>query len=1197
MTGATLPALRETVRYELWYQARRPITWLFFLALTALLAQLTTEAQIADAKSGGTPVNTPFVLAGLTLFGSFMALLPIAALAGEAAGRDVQTRMTPLAYTAPVGKAAYLGGRYLAALALAVLVSIAVPLGILIAVVASGVAPELLGPLRATHYAGAWAFVGLPNVIVAASGAFAAATLSRRSIAGFASSALLFMASMLCFALLALKLGQWTLASLLDPLGLTTILELSQAWTPDAKRTDAPWLAASYLRNRALWLGLSALVLAFTHHRFRLAHHVAGAARRDPARPAGAAPAPVEAPTAAPRRDRPFGPRTRARQLGAVVREAYRVVVLGPGGLVMLALCALVVAAGPELMEHLGVPLVPVTARLATVLGDRGMWPALLAMLLIAYYAGELVWRDRDVGLGEIAGAAPVPDWTYLLGRVGGLALAMATLQALVMAAAMLVQLRMGFRALEPWLHVRLFLGLQLADSLLFAALAVVVHVVVAHKYVGHLAMLLVYAFTLFAERLGVEHRLLVFAADPGWSYSDMRGFGGSVGPWVTLQLYWAAWTALLLVAGALLWVRGREDHPAARLRLARRRLTRGAVGAAVGAAGLVIALGGFTFYNTNVRHEYRTARERVERHVEYERRYRRHATAAQPLLDGVRLHAELHPERGVAEIRGSYRLVNRERVPVDSIHVSTHWDVVTGAMRLDRAASLALSDDEHGYRIYALAAPLRPGDTLRVDFTMRVGRRGFANDGASQPVSARVSYLRSTLFPAIGYQPGRELSDVGERRDHGLPPRARLASLDDTTARHAVARAGAEQITFEGVVGTHAAQRAVAPGALRRTWAEHGRRYFAYATEQPILNDWALFSSEYAVRSARWRDVTLEVLHHPGHAWHVDRMLASMRASLEHLSATLGPYPYAQVRLVEHPGAGTLHAYPINVSFEEGFALFDASRDERGVDFASAIVAHELAHQWWGGQLTPAPVEGVTLLVESLAWYSALGVVEHARGPQELERLVALMREAWRPPRAPSDPPLLRASGWFLGYRKGPLAMYALREYVGAGPVNVALRQLLAAHPAGVPPLPTTRDLYGELAAVTPDSLRSLLHDLFAANTLWELATDSVRAEPAPGGATRLTLAVRARKLVVDTTGAVREVPMHDLIEIGAFGDDSSGERGSSLYRRLHRVRSGTQRITITVPGVVTSAGVDPRSLLFDLTPQNNVRRLPPGR
>ena len=41
---------------------------------------------------------------------------------------------------------------------------------------------------------------------------------------------------------------------------------------------------------------------------------------------------------------------------------------------------------------------------------DPGQSFTLVALLLILFYAGELVWRDHEAGLGEIAGAAPVPE-------------------------------------------------------------------------------------------------------------------------------------------------------------------------------------------------------------------------------------------------------------------------------------------------------------------------------------------------------------------------------------------------------------------------------------------------------------------------------------------------------------------------------------------------------------------------------------------------------------------------------------------------------------------------------------------------------------------------------------------------------------------------------------------------------------------
>ncbi len=74
---------------------------------------------------------------------------------------------------------------------------------------------------------------------------------------------------------------------------------------------------------------------------------------------------------------------------------------------------------------------------------------------------------------------------------------------------------------------------------------------------------------------------------------------------------------------------------------------------------------------------------------------------------------------------------------------------------------------------------------------------------------------------------------------------------------------------------------------------------------------------------------------------------------------------------------------------------------------------------------------------------------------------------------------------------------MYTLREWLGAEAVNGALRRFRERHAGPDAPPATSRALYAELQAVTPDSLRPLLSDLFEHITLWNVRTDSVRAAP----------------------------------------------------------------------------------------------------
>jgi hypothetical protein len=263
-----------------------------------------------------------------------------------------------------------------------------------------------------------------------------------------------------------------------------------------------------------------------------------------------------------------------------------------------------------------------------------------------------------------------------------------------------------------------------------------------------------------------------------------------------------------------------------------------------------------------------------------------------------------------------------------------------------------------------------------------------------------------------------------------------------------------------------------------------------------------------------------------------------------------------------------------------------------RGLDLPYAIVAHEMAHQW---TVPYAHVEGAPVLSESLAWYYGMKVVENARGLEHLRRLLRFMRQPYPYPPIRRGEPLLRGLDPYLSYRRGPFALYALSEYIGEQRVHVALRRLLEKHRPQEAPLATTLDLYRELQAVTPDSLRYLLHDLFEVNTYWELETEQATAEQSGDGNWRVTLNVRARKRVYDSAGVETEVPTDDWVQIGVFGpaEAGGGELSQPLYVQMHRLRAGEQRITLTVPRKPALAGIDPYHLLIDGEMDDNVQEV----
>jgi hypothetical protein len=268
-----------------------------------------------------------------------------------------------------------------------------------------------------------------------------------------------------------------------------------------------------------------------------------------------------------------------------------------------------------------------------------------------------------------------------------------------------------------------------------------------------------------------------------------------------------------------------------------------------------------------------------------------------------------------------------------------------------------------------------------------------------------------------------------------------------------------------------------------------------------PIRNEYVFFSANYSVHKAQCNDVAIEIYHHPRHTAQLDRMVRSIQASLTRFTSEFGPYPHRHIRFVERPGGGGgMTADGSSISYDEGFSDFNPDT-VLGLDLPFYVVAHEVAHQWWGAQLSSATAEGAWLMSESLAVYSAMQVLRDTGGEDQLRRYLDFVRSTYEIPRSRAAVPLLRADNSFLGYRKGPSALFALSRFIGEDRVNRALRSTLEKHPSAAPPLPTSLDLYRELRTVTPDSLQYLLHDLFEANTYWELRAESVRADSTPSG------------------------------------------------------------------------------------------------
>ena len=1176
---------REIFRYELAHRLRSPSTWFYGVFLFGL-------AFLRANVDGGSivQVNAPDRIADhAALFCGMFGMLVTAALFSDAAIRDFEVEMDPLLFTTRLATIEFLGGRFVATLAVNAVLLLAVPIGLIVVALMPHTDPTDFGPVRMAPYVQTFVLFQLPNLLLVASILFTIAALTRRALPVFLGTMGVFI-SYLVAANYQHLVENRTLATFLDPLGVLSLIEMTRYWPPAQRNSELIGFPAILVLNRVVWLAIAAGVLAMLYRRFRFAP--ADGRGRNEIRRAAAVDAPWR-PSAVivPYAVRSRGTRARLRQTLEIMRQSFADV-LGVRGMLLTLAASLGLTVlwgwnvGDSVFENATWPFTHLVVQEA--LSDRNV---LIPIVIVVLIAGELVWKHRAVGSAEIVDASPVPESVLLIGRFLTLVLLFAMVLVAFTIGGVLIQVLQGYYRIDLGLYVRILFGLNFSYFVILAALTMTVHVLVNHRYIGHIIALLAILLTELVQEFGIRHNLLRYGNDPGWTYSDMNGFGPFIPPVLWFRLYWSAWAMLLLVVAVLFWVRGTEPGLRRRLASARARFA-GPVARAAGVAFvLILGLGGFIFYNTNVLNHYTGEPGLLQ--AEYEKRYARFKDAPQPAITDATLRIEIYPEQPAVDLRGTYRLANRGDRAIDSVHLFLRPTLDVRSFSFDSGARAVVSDTAVGYYVYALDHPLAPGNALNFTFDVAFRQRGFTNDRLQTDVVRNGAYFDRRWLPFIGYQPLFELTGADARAEFGLPRRQPMPGPDDPGARNYTQPVReADRINVDMVIGTAGDQTPLSTGVLRRSWMENGRRYVHYASEGPTSIG-PVFSARYAVTEGRWNDVALQVFHHPAHGNVAPTMIKAMQASLEYFSKEFGPYAFSQLRIVEAPPYsvfGRAHAGTVVFSEEVFF-----SRDVPGeFDQTFYGTAHEVAHQWWPLAIQPAWVRGAAFMSEGLANYSAVAVTEKTFGAEAARRMYDFHMERYRTGRADQsrEVPLLEVENQtYIMYRKGPVAMWSLRERIGIDAVNAALRRFVAKSRPRIPPYPTSRELYAELRAVTPDSVKPFLEDMFEKVTLWDVKTERASVE-ASGSAFTVTLEVVAKKMTADTIGNATEAPMDDLVEIGVFGE-GEGRLGEQLYLESHRIRSGKQTITITVPKRPVRAGVDPWRKLIDREREDNVREL----
>lgn len=1182
--------------FELRRRLKMLSTWVYFgvyLALGFILMNAAGgawEAVVFSAGGGGKVLaNSPYSLSAMLAYLGFTGVIISGAMMGQAVYQDFAVGSHTLFFTTPITKAQYLFGRFLGALLVLLVIFSSITVGAFVGSHMPWLQKHLVGPTVGAAYLWPYVTSVLPNLFFAGALFFSLAALTRRILPVYVGTVVLFIGYLIGVNLMRELETKW-ISALADPFGLNAQRVMTEYWTVSEKNTRLLPLEGWFLLNRLVWLAVGAAALVFTYVRFQRTHALPlrGPKEQDPA----SEPALPASVSTLPAIERDFRGTTFLRLLPRLAWLDLKETVKNVYFLVMVLAGVLFVLISARAMGAMyGTNTWPVTYMvLEVVSGTFGLF----YIIIITFYSGELIWRERDAQMNGLMDALPTPGWLPYVSKLLALLGVQVILTCVVFLCGLIVQAAKGYTHFELGLYVTELFGLRLPDLWLLCVLAVFVHVVVNHKYVGHFIMVLYLLLSQFASQFGFEHNLYNYPGAPSYVYSDMNRFGPFLRPHFWFQLYWALAAVALALVAHLLWVRGSEEGASWRLRTAKVRLSGPVrVGLALALLGFA-GVGVFIFHNTNRLNRYVTAREQQALQADYEKKFKALAEEPQPRIVAVKVQTDIYPQEARIRFLGTYGLENRSGQPVKTVYVNLPPRSELTIHRLTVAGVDTAAEQEPllGFYTYRLPEPLAPGEKAELGFDLEYAARGFKNSSQPTEVVDNGTFVNSEALPHLGYQENTELSDEDTRRRFGLAPKERMADVNDLKARrNTYITSDSDWVTFEATVSTSPDQIALAPGYLEREWTENGRRYFHYTMDRPILNFFSFLSARWQVKRDVWNGVAIEVYYHPGHEYNLDRMITSVKDSLEYYTRAFSPYQHRQVRILEFPRyASFAQSFPNTIPYSEsiGFIARVDPDDPKDVDYPYYVTAHEVAHQWWAHQVVGGNVQGATLLSETLSQYSALMVMKRKYGAEKMGRFLRYELDQYLNGRSierNKEMPLGRVENQgYVHYRKGSLIMYALQDYLGEDKVNQALASFIRKTAYQQPPFTHSPELIAELRAVTPEHLRYLLEDFFDRITLYENRAITATSTALPNGRFEVKITAKARKVEADGLGQEKELPLNDYVDVGVLDAD-----GHPLFLEKRLIQQGDVTFTVQVDARPAKAGLDPLYKLIDRKPQDN--------
>ena len=1084
--------LYEIFKFEILFRIKRLDTYIYFIFLF-LFSIVGVDFIYGGIDLGEIKRNSPLIISKTMGALSGISMMITSLIMGVPILRDFEYEIESLIFVNPIKKRDYLIGRFLGSFVILILIFTALIFGNALGEMMPWRNQELLLPFSILTYIQPYFTIVLPILFFGATLFFITGALSKKLIVVYTQGLFTFV-----LFLLTRSIENRFIGAILDPFSLTTLTELTKDWTTAEINSQLIPFTNELMYSKLFWIVIGFLILAFGYKKFRF-QVVSNSSKKKIITKTelnlnSAHNLPI------------FTTKTGLKsQCIQLIQNAwfYFISILKEVSFWAIVISAMVIILinSISLGTVYNVNSYPATHFIIEELVEMSGYFFIIVMV---FYSGELIWKERSAKLHLIYDALPSNNGITLMGKFIGLAFIYMVIMIALIIAGIVFQISHGYYKFEIDVYFISFFCDLLPFLLMYTFISFFIHVLVNKKFVAYILVLTLFIITIALDQLGYNHDLYSFGGHNLGTYSQMNGYGHLLIPFLWIKVYWFVFCAFIIMISNLFLVRGTETNYKIRLKQAKQRITLSVIKIGLVIIVIFIGIGSFIFYNSNILNKRWSTSEAIKFRVGYEKTLKKFEYISQPKLVDVNINVELYPNQRNYTAEGRYILVNQSKKPIYELHIQKLIDdqVSLEYIKLNKETTLSNKYLTYDYYLYTFKEVLQPGDSLTMKFKQVFTTNGFEIGDTNTKIVHNGTFFDNKDFPTLGYDKKYELSDENKRASYNLPVRSNKANRDDSKeVVNALSGGDSDGILFEMIIGTAINQTAIAPGNLLKKWTANNRNYFHYKLDFKMINFYSIVSAEYEVKKDVWyseksefkeKFVDLEIYYHKEHDYNLDRMMKAMKASFNYFTTNFSPYQYKQIRILEFPRyAEFAQSFPGTVPFSEAIGFVLDIDDEKDVDMAFYVTAHELAHQWFGMQVEAAYVKGRLMILETLSQYAAIMVLKQHYSEEKVRQFLEIQKERYLKKRrkgGKEEPSLALVENQdHVYYAKGAINMYKFQNQIGEEKVNLALKKFIKDWNTANGKLkistgryPTTKDLLRYFRAVTPNSLQHVVTDLF---------------------------------------------------------------------------------------------------------------------